>query len=675
MHSGLLSRTPNSDTSFFIYFFLFIAVCIIYIFLIFYLDAVWPFKSTPSLKWNFIFKKSFWSTQKSSQSNIFSLNPIVSEYIEPLPKDSEIGVKVINISKSFGVGADKKYAVSNLSLDFAKGQIHVLLGHNGAGKTTLMNMISGLLIPTSGAAKIAGFDIQTQTQKAQANMSICPQHNLLFDNLTVKEHLILFAVLKNKSFKEAKISSLIILNLVKLTSQKNTLVKKLSGGMKRKLQLSLTLVGETPIIILDEPTSGLDPEARRFVWDVLLEAKSKRTILLTTHIMEEADAIGDRISIISNGELRCVGSPLFLKKLYGTGYILHLSINNVFNQTIFDQFIKMNIPQAYILRFNSAEAVYCIPESSNQAFLANEEETIESSLNQMSNFFNLLDQKKQNLGIEYYGVSITTIDDVFLKVTDLDQSSINGQKEDVQTEVPMESSFTSYSKLHGLELIIHQFKGLFLKRFHYAKRNWLLFLVQAIVPCTLVIITFTFLNTFDYQMLSEPTSIEISLRNFPKKIFYVGKSMKDSIDEVVTKEGGKVQFFDKIEDVDKSLFDIGFKEYKLPLTAFNNFTIWSNLDNFPSLSIAINVLQQALLKHSLGPQIPQIKVKKLDPKVSITTIFLLDKAKIILLAIFFPIIVALISASIVLFPHHENQIKVRIHFFHMLQLLILSVRF
>ncbi|POS81704.1 hypothetical protein EPUL_006209, partial [Erysiphe pulchra] len=177
-------------------------------------------------------------------------------------------------SKQFGLGNKKKNAVSNINLNLYENELTALLGHNGAGKTTLMNMITGLFKPSSGKIFINNFDIQTNPKKARNFLSFCPQHNILYDELTAEEHLYIYEIDQ-------------VLKQLLLDSKRNEQTHSFSGGMKRKLNLAIALIGKSKILILDEPTSGMDVQSRRFVWDVLLKEKRNRTILLTTHFIED----------------------------------------------------------------------------------------------------------------------------------------------------------------------------------------------------------------------------------------------------------------------------------------------------------------------------------------------------------------------------------------------------
>ncbi|KAF3851641.1 hypothetical protein F7725_013413 [Dissostichus mawsoni] len=222
--------------------------------------------------------------------------------IEEEPSHLSLVVCIDKLTKVYKTGS--KLALDKLSLNLHENQVVSFLGHNGAGKTTTMSILTGLFPPTSGSATIYGHDIRTEMERIRQNLGMCPQHNVLFDKLSVEEHLMIVDL--------------------ELSKKRHSLVQTLSGGMKRKLSVAIAFVGGSRAVILDEPTAGVDPYARRAIWDLILKYKQGRTILLSTHNMDEADLLGDRIAIISHGKLKCCGSPLFLKSTYGDGYKLTL---------------------------------------------------------------------------------------------------------------------------------------------------------------------------------------------------------------------------------------------------------------------------------------------------------------------------------------------------------------
>lgn len=183
-------------------------------------------------------------------------------------------------------------------------------------------MLTGLLQPTEGRAEVFGLDICNDIETVRQMLGVCPQHDVLFDHLTPEDHLRLFAAFKGT--ESSKIEKLVqaMLKDIDLVGQKDQLAKTLSGGQKRKLSVAIAMIGDSKVIMLDEPTSGMDTSARRKLWEMLKRNKAGKIIILTTHYMEEADILGDRIAIMAEGEVQCTGSSLFLKNRYGVGYNL-----------------------------------------------------------------------------------------------------------------------------------------------------------------------------------------------------------------------------------------------------------------------------------------------------------------------------------------------------------------
>jgi ATP-binding cassette, subfamily A (ABC1), member 12 len=233
-------------------------------------------------------------------------------------------LKLQGIRKVFSTPDGDKLAVDDVNQTFYEGQISVLLGKNGAGKSTLLNILTGLYEATSGSVNVFGVDSSEDNYDSlYSSLGVVPQQDVLWPELTVREHLELFAAIKrvDKSAINSEIRK--VLGDVGLTEKEYARTGTLSGGQKRKCCLAMALLGGSRLLVLDEITSGMDPYARRFTWACLQAAKREnRTIILCTHYLDEAEIIGDRIAIMASGSVRCAGSPLFLKQKFGLGYIL-----------------------------------------------------------------------------------------------------------------------------------------------------------------------------------------------------------------------------------------------------------------------------------------------------------------------------------------------------------------
>uniref|UniRef100_A0A3B4Y390 P-type phospholipid transporter n=1 Tax=Seriola lalandi dorsalis TaxID=1841481 RepID=A0A3B4Y390_SERLL len=421
-----------------------------------YIEAVFPGQYGIPRPWYFPFTKSYWFGEKDGKSNKVPLTRRGNSgavCMEEEPAHLEPGVYIENLVKVYRHG--KKLAVDGLTLGFYEGQITSFLGHNGAGKTTTMSILTGLFPPTSGTAYILGRDIRTELSTIRQSLGVCPQHNVLFSMLTVEEHIWFYARLKGLSEEQVKGEIEQILQDTGLPHKRTSRTSTLSGGMQRKLSVALAFVGGSKVVILDEPTAGVDPYARRGIWDLLLNYRQGRTIILSTHHMDEADILGDRIAIISHGKLCCVGSSLYLKNQLGTGYYLTLvkkepepSLSSCRNSSSTVSFTKKeecasvsssdaglgseheseaatigdlilrHVPAARMVEDLGHELTYVLPyrAAKDGAFVE---------------LFKDLDVKLPDLGISSYGVSDTTLEEIFLKVAE-----DNG----VDTEVPSDGT-------------------------------------------------------------------------------------------------------------------------------------------------------------------------------------------------------------------------------------------
>ncbi|XP_058842654.1 ATP-binding cassette sub-family A member 2-like isoform X3 [Acipenser ruthenus] len=354
--------------------------------------------------------------------------------VEEEPSHLPLVVCIDKLTKVYKMG--KKLALNKLSLNLHENQVVSFLGHNGAGKTTTMSILTGLFPPTSGSATIYGHDIRTEMDKIRKNLGMCPQHNVLFDRLSVEEHLWFYSQLKGMAEEEIRKEMNKMIEDLELSNKRHSLVQTLSGGMKRKLSVAIAFVGGSRAVILDEPTAGVDPYARRAIWDLILKYKQGRTILLSTHHMDEADLLGDRIAIISHGKLKCCGSPLFLKSTYGDGYKLTVvkkqcdSSNPALGQPLctqppssssslspcsevrVTQFIKKYVASCLLVSDSNSELSYVLPSEAAKKGC-------------FERLFQALEQNLNSLALTSFGLRDTTLEEVFLKVSEEDQSLEN----------------------------------------------------------------------------------------------------------------------------------------------------------------------------------------------------------------------------------------------------------
>jgi len=364
----------------------------------------------------FLFTKNYWNigTNESAASTdkVIEVDDadVQAEFSRAKEKtDAEL--RVINLEKYFNkwLCIPKVHAVQGLSLSVEKGQVFALLGHNGAGKTTTINILTGLIKPTKGDCIIHGYSLLHNLPAVQKLIGVCPQHDVLWQELTPTEHLQIFADLKGVPRSEQAPMIQARLNDVLLWDVKDKEAGKFSGGMKRRLSVAISAVGDPRIIYMDEPTTGLDPMSRREIWSSIQRLKQDRVIILTTHSMEEADILGDRIGVMSHGKMKCIGTALHLKNKFGLGYRLNLTTPPE-NQSELQELVAKYLPGSELVAASGGNLVYGV---------------LTTSLAQIIPFFQYIEQHKgdDSFIIKDWGLSQTTLEEVFLKVTRSDTST------------------------------------------------------------------------------------------------------------------------------------------------------------------------------------------------------------------------------------------------------------
>ncbi|XP_056352681.1 glucosylceramide transporter ABCA12 [Oenanthe melanoleuca] len=439
-----------------------------------------------------LFSKLMFRKEVTLPNKICAPNP----HVEPEPTDLPLGVSLHGITKVYG----SKAAVDNLSLNFYEGNITSLLGHNGAGKTTTISILTGLFPTSSGTIMVYGKDIRTDQEVIRKNMGVCMQHNVLFSYLTTKEHLLLYGYIKvphcskHELYQEVKRT----LKETGLYSHRHKLAGTLSGGMKRKLSIAIALLGGSRVVILDEPTTGVDPCSRRSIWEIISKNKKGRTIILSTHHLDEAEVLSDRIAFLEHGGLRCCGSPFYLKETFGDGY--HLTLTKKKNMieecdtTAVTSLIQSHLPEAYLKEDIGGELVYVLPPFKS---------TVSGAYQAL---LRALDTSLNDLHLGCYGISNTTVEEVFLNLT---KEVVKDQQEDavLPHQLPGVSGHTGADEmsvstdtfterddqllirsksLRGLPLLLKRSSALVVKRCHHTRRDARGFVAQVILPVLFV---------------------------------------------------------------------------------------------------------------------------------------------------------------------------------------------
>jgi len=266
--------------------------------------------------------------------------------------------------------------------------------------STTCNMLCGYFSPTSGTARISGYDIRDDIDVVHLLMGVCPQDNIIWEDLTGAEHLLFFGRLKNLSGAELDAEVAHRLKQVDLYSVRNKKAGQYSGGMKRRLCVAIALVGRPKVVLLDEPSTGLDPKARTNLWSVIRTAKKRSCLLLTTHSMEEAEALCDRVGIFVNGEMKSIGTPARLKTKFGENFKLTITCAIEDEQQL-EEMIATQLPQATL--FNAPVAgtkSYQLPRSKTN----------------LSDVFAAVQSWYGKIKITDWGLSNITLEEVFLQI-------------------------------------------------------------------------------------------------------------------------------------------------------------------------------------------------------------------------------------------------------------------
>ncbi|NXU47135.1 ABCAD protein, partial [Turnix velox] len=472
-----------------------------------YFSNIIPGKFGLKSRWYFPFTISYWKNLCGAEarkrhflsSNMFFFNenfqekdPAPPRWKGPCVEGGTIGVMLLSLTKEHVDG--QKAAVKDLSLTFHRGQITALMGPNGAGKTTVISPQTGLYPPSSGTIIINGKDIRTDLAAIRTELGVCPQYDVLFNVLTVREHLLLYGSVKAPGWTKEELDQHVsgALEDVDLCQHQYKPVGALSGGMKRRLSIAISFIGNSKTVVLDEPTSGVDPCSRRSIWDVLLKYKTGCTLIFTTHHLDEAEVLSDRIAILQRGQLRCCGSPSYLRETYGQGHSLTLikkpsvfeiqDPKHVFQVT---SLVQSHIPEAFLKENSGTELTYVIPERVDKT--------------SFKGLFQALDQSLHHLHVTGYGISDTTLEEVLLVFLCNDISfllkmqhmkvlmaSLSVMRLWVFFSPHSDISLTRTSSLQGARLIFTQIVALLMKRFHHCRRDWRGSLANVMLPVLFV---------------------------------------------------------------------------------------------------------------------------------------------------------------------------------------------
>lgn len=489
-----------------------------------YVDAIRPKQYGSNLPPWFMFTKTFWmgapvtdveaTRQVNAQMHDGSEDLGIYAVCEKPAAVEEVPSHIIKRSLSTGVYVCIKNlrktfhgvaAVKGMCMSMYQDQIIVLLGHNGAGKSTLINMITGLIRPSSGDATIVGFSIVRDMSCVRRVTGVCPQVDPLWPMLSVHMHLRTWCELQGVPGEVIKSVMADAIQRVGLNHKLRSLACDMSGGERRKLSLALALLGAPKVVILDEPSTGMDPTSRRHCWDIIRRERAKRITIITTHFMDEADVLADRIAIMHAGGLQCCGSPLFLKSRFGAGYRITFAMKqSETGETLKDALvalIRKHVAKAEVIGTPGLEVSMRLPLTSTAGF---------------ADMFDEIEENLAKFEISSYGLSMVSLEDVFVHISSgraevlgrtkgaggkavikynsnarndqADEQAGPGPGDDNDIAAPRAQEVLPQFQSHLPEkaIALRQLPYIFLKRVHQSRRDFCGLAIRAFVPAAMI---------------------------------------------------------------------------------------------------------------------------------------------------------------------------------------------
>ncbi|KAJ3157651.1 hypothetical protein HDU89_000027 [Geranomyces variabilis] len=332
------------------------------------------------------------------------------ERIEAMTERRSNPLVLQDLSKTYP--STGKTALKSLTMAVEPDVVFGLLGPNGAGKSTTIGILTGMFPATRGSAHIAGYNLETDRDGVWRSVGVCPQHDILWDDLTVQEHLLFYARLKGVPPRDERRVVEESLAAVALNGAFKTRKSKgLSGGEKRRLSIAISLVGDPKVVFLDEPTTGLDPEVRRQIWTIIQQARHGRCIVLTSHSMEEVEVLAQRVGIVSQGRLRCIGTPTHLRGRFANFVRVSLSVSDEAQLSRACAFVETVLPEGWTREDDAS------PVRASYAF--------SKDAGTIGTVFERMEEGADEAGIEEWGVAEMTLEEVFVNIIGADGEDVS----------------------------------------------------------------------------------------------------------------------------------------------------------------------------------------------------------------------------------------------------------
>ena len=536
----------HTNYSLFFMFMSFIFDFFFYLFLGYYLQNVLPHDFGIRRPWYFLCSLSYWGKSKKKKyvtiedkqelpefltRDSLALEDEKKEHLEKLKKartkafklygdssrfenddlydDIDESFEIRNLVKQFG---DGKIAVNKVSINFYKDEIFALLGHNGAGKTTFISILTGIYEATKGKALYNGDNIleSNNMDKFRTKLGICPQHDTLFEDLNIREHLEIFSIFKGVKSSKVEHEVNRTLRDFQIENIQYMIARNLSAGQRRKLSIAISLIGGSEVIFLDEPSSGMDITSRRNLWEILKRQCDGKMIILTTHYMEEASVLGKRIGIFHAGQMKCIGSPLFLIEKYGKFMSLNVTKEEDADNDIIVNFVTSLVDNIEY-EILSEEIMFRVPVKGE-----------DNKKLDIPKFFQAFDDNLSRIKIKSYSVAMPTLEDVFLNVAAEENKQTKEEKKQENLREQENDNLLFNTDLIENYTTCQKFKNDFSicmkRRYLVTKRDLKGFLMEIFCPIFLVLFGLV-LSQFQMNNYIGPSLIDLDIMGKQKILF------------------------------------------------------------------------------------------------------------------------------------------------------------
>ncbi|KAG5490495.1 hypothetical protein JKF63_00615 [Porcisia hertigi] len=401
---------------------------------------------------------------------------------------------------------DRVAALDGVTFTMRSGEVSVLLGPNGAGKSTIMGLATGMVRPTSGDVYVRGYNGATHMDECRQNIGYCPQRDIVWPLLTVEEHITFYARMKGSDSVDVQKKVEYALDLVDLHEKRKCKASNLSAGQRRRLCVAIAMVGDSSVLLLDEPTAGMDIKNRKKVYDALNRSRANRSVLISTHLLDEADRIADRVFILDKGVLCAEGSTLFLKSQMEVGYVVTCLLKG--SMPVEEEDTAAEELMSFV-RAESSAAQRIASNSNEECALLGVQRrgrevcfrfpiTLLGSVGVA--LISTIQRNSERLHLQNISLDLTTLEDVFVSLTHTmplmsnitDGELIGGREDggDLLLDPKTHSTITDlYEKKFCFLVFFSHFRALFLKRWHYAQRDVRLLIYQVVLPIMFLLLS------------------------------------------------------------------------------------------------------------------------------------------------------------------------------------------